>query len=123
MALQQQLPDGSLRLRWVRADAIGINDDSFAHSLLLTPERVQAWAPASAETVDDAALQPVIELAPQVFILGTGARQRFLQPRLMAQLMRAGIGIECMDNAAAARTFNLLADEGRKVLGGFLLPG
>ena len=34
-----------------------------------------------------------------------------------------GIGLEAMDNAAAGRTFNLLAAEGRRVIAAFLLPG
>ena len=41
----------------------------------------------------------------------------------MAACLTRGIGIEVMDNAAAARTFNVLATEGRRVLAAFLLPG
>ena len=41
----------------------------------------------------------------------------------MAALLTRGIGLEVMDNAAAARTFNVLANEGRRVVAGFLLPG
>jgi uncharacterized protein len=33
------------------------------------------------------------------------------------------VGIEVMDNAAAARTYNLLAGEGRRVLAAFILGG
>ncbi|HRN60556.1 MAG TPA: MTH938/NDUFAF3 family protein, partial [Chiayiivirga sp.] len=32
-----------------------------------------------------------------------------------------GIGLEAMDSAAAARTFNLLAGEGRRVVAAFLI--
>ena len=32
-----------------------------------------------------------------------------------------GIGLETMTNAAAARTFNVLASEGRRVVAGFVL--
>ena len=41
----------------------------------------------------------------------------------MAAFLRRGIGIEAMDNAAAARTFNLLAAEGRRVVAVFLVDG
>jgi uncharacterized protein len=40
----------------------------------------------------------------------------------MAGFLRRNIGIEVMDNAAAARTYNLLASEGRRVIAGFILP-
>ena len=42
---------------------------------------------------------------------------------VLAQFLRRGIGLETMDNAAAARTFNVLAGEGRNVVAMFLLPG
>lgn len=123
MSFQQQLPDGSLRVRWVRADAIAVNTSEYTRSLLLSPERVHAeWPPVSLETIDAAALDQLLELHPQVVIVGTGSRQRFLPPALQARLLSRGIGVECMDNSAAARTYNLLADEGREVVVAFLLP-
>jgi uncharacterized protein len=36
-------------------------------------------------------------------------------------LLRSGIGVEVMDNRAAARTYNLLAAEGRRAVAAFLL--
>jgi RNA-binding protein len=53
---------------------------------------------------------------------GTGARQAFPAAAFMAGFLRRNIGIEVMDNAAAARTYNLLADEGRRVVAAFILP-
>ena len=86
------------------------------------PDRIEPWPPATFDAIDEAALQPIIARAPQVVLLGSGARQRFLPARLQALLMQQGIGVESMDNAAAARTYNLLAQEGRKVLAAFVLP-
>ena len=51
----------------------------------------------------------------RVLLLGTGARQRFPSPRLAAELAALGIGVEVMDSAAACRTYNVLAAEGRQV--------
>jgi uncharacterized protein len=56
-------------------------------------------------------------------LLGTGPRQRFPSAAVMAAMLTRGVGMEVMDNAAAARTFNVLATEGRTVVGAFLLPG
>ena len=55
-------------------------------------------------------------------LLGTGARQRFPHPRLYRMLIDAGIGVEVMDSAAAARTYNIIAAEGRRVAAALLLP-
>ena len=53
--------------------------------------------------------------SPDVVILGTGAKQRFIHPRLTAALTMRRIGVECMDSQAACRTYNILMGEGRKV--------
>ena len=54
-------------------------------------------------------------------LLGTGERQVFPSAAVMAACLTCGIGIEVMGNAAAARTFNVLAGEGRRVVAGFIL--
>jgi uncharacterized protein len=64
----------------------------------------------------------VLDLQPEVVLLGTGVRQQFPPAAFMAGFLRKGIGIEVMDNAAAARTYDLLASEGRRVVAAFILP-
>ena len=54
-------------------------------------------------------------------LFGTGDRLRFLHPSVTAPLMARGIGIETMDTAAACRTYNFLAGEGRRVLAALLV--
>lgn len=55
-------------------------------------------------------------------LVGTGERQRLAPPALMAAFLTRGVGLEAMDSAAAARTFNLLAGEGRpEVVAAFLI--
>lgn len=54
--------------------------------------------------------------APEVMLVGTGARQRLLHPSVYAPLTRLGIGVEAMDTQAAARTYNILMAEGRRVV-------
>jgi uncharacterized protein len=67
-------------------------------------------------------LDPLLALAPELVVLGTGAVQVFPPAEVMAACLTRGIGIEIMDNAAAARTFNVLAGEGRRVVAGFVIP-
>uniref|UniRef100_UPI00334183DC Mth938-like domain-containing protein n=1 Tax=Castellaniella defragrans TaxID=75697 RepID=UPI00334183DC len=60
--------------------------------------------------------------APEVILIGTGARQTFLSPAVTGALLALGIGIEIMTTQAAARTYNILMSEERRVLA-LLLPG
>lgn len=53
--------------------------------------------------------------APDILLIGTGEKQVFIPPQILAPLLSARIGIECMDSQAAARTYNVLMSEGRNV--------
>lgn len=63
---------------------------------------------------DIAALQALIPETDVIFI-GTGAEIAHLPSGLRAQLEEAGVGVEAMASPAAARTYNVLLSEGRRV--------
>lgn len=63
------------------------------------------------------------ETKPELVIFGSGNKIRFPHPKLIAALMQARIGVETMDTPAACRTYNILAGEGRHVVGAFLIEG
>jgi uncharacterized protein len=95
---------------------VEINAVRFSHSLLVLPETAPvAWPPTSFDSLSVDHFAQIGATAPDVVILGTGARQRFVHPKLIAALTERRIGVECMDNQAACRTYNILMGEGRKV--------
>ena len=53
------------------------------------------------------------ENRPEVIIIGTGAKQQFMHPKIAAALSTYGVGLECMNTASACRTLVLLQGEGR----------
>ena len=63
----------------------------------------------------------MLSLRPELVIFGSGARHRFVPAALLRGLIERGIGVETMDTAAACRTYNVLASEGRAVLAVLLL--
>lgn len=69
----------------------------------------------------DNAPQALPDNAPEVLLLGTGQRQYLLPPSLTVELLRLRIGVEVMDTPAAARTYNILMSEGRRVVAALLL--
>ncbi len=87
-------------------------------SLLIIDDIPLAWAPRSLEALTVAHFAPVFE-APagiaEFVLLGTGAAQS-LPPRAVREAVAAaGLGFEFMATDAAARTYNLLASEGRRL--------
>jgi uncharacterized protein len=95
---------------------VEINAQRFNHSLIVLPEIApKAWHVTAFEQLTEEHFAQILADSPDVVILGTGARQRFVHPRLTAALAMRRIGVECMDNPAACRTYNILMGEGRKV--------
>ena len=61
------------------------------------------------------------ELGAELIIFGSGRRIRFPQPAWLQPLMARRTGVETMDTAAACRTYNILASEGRHVVAALLI--
>lgn len=101
---------------------VTINQAVYRRSLIVTPVRVIAdWPPQDAAALVAAHFAPIRELAPEVVILGTGARARFPRPAHVRVLIEANIGLEVMDTGAACRTYNILMQDGRRVLAALLM--
>jgi uncharacterized protein len=95
---------------------VEINAVRFTQSLVVLPEVAPVvWPPASFDALTQEHFAEIDATLPDVVILGTGKRQRFVHPKLTAALTARRIGVECMDNQAACRTYNILMAEGRKV--------
>jgi len=109
-----------------RADpaAVTVIDRTLHRSVLLSADQAIEDFPARlVGDIDAAAIDRILALRPEVVLLGTGARAVFPAQSVLAAFLKRGIGLETMDNAAAARTFNVLVGEGRKAVALFLLPG
>ncbi|EIM01945.1 MULTISPECIES: Mth938-like domain-containing protein [Rhodanobacter] len=122
MDLSLERPEGYIYVRRVGARGITLIDREITRSFLLAPDRaVEDWPVTAVEALDAGHVEAVLALRPELVVLGTGERQAFPAAAFMAGFLRKGIGIEVMDNAAAARTYNLLAGEGRRVIAAFIL--
>lgn len=123
MQLTQDKPEGYLFVRHCTPGAITIVDRVLTRSFLLAPDRVvEDWPVTEASEFDVAAAETIATLDPEVVLLGTGERQVFPPREAIVTLLRRRIGVEVMDNAAASRTYNLLASEGRRAVVAFMLP-
>jgi uncharacterized protein len=98
------------------ASGVEINAERFNYSLTVMPERPpRAWPVARFEDLTAAHFEEIASDKPDVVVLGTGERQRFVHPKLVASLSALHVGVDCMDSQAACRTYNVLMGEGRKV--------
>jgi len=109
-------------LRGVAREGVLLNERLLSSSFILSANQlIESWAVSEAAPLQAGDLEPLLALDPELIIVGTGARLQFPAPAVQAHALSRGIGIEFMDNAAAARTFNLLASESRRVVAGFVV--
>ena len=96
---------------------VEINQTPYAHAVLLSSDgAISAWPGESFDGLVAADFDQMVELKPELILIGTGSRQRFPKPELLKSLISAKIGFEIMDSQAACRTYNILVGEGRQVL-------
>lgn len=122
MQLNHELPDYTYTLRAADGRSAKVNDRVLEASFLLAPnELIDTWKINDPGALAPEDMAPLLALNPELILLGTGERQVFPSAAVMAACLTRGVGIEVMGNAAAARTFNVLAAEGRRVVAGFVL--
>lgn len=122
MHISLENPDYRYICRGVSPAGVLVNNLALRASFILAPNQLlENWALRDMSRLAAEHWQPVIALQPSLFILGTGETQIFPEPKHLAFFLQQGIGFEVMNNAAAARTFNILANEGRNVVAGFVV--
>jgi uncharacterized protein len=96
---------------------VEINQTPYAHAVLLSSDgAISAWPAQSFDSLESSHFAQMVELKPELILIGTGSKQRFPKPELLKPLILAKIGFEIMDSQAACRTYNILVGEGRQVL-------
>ena len=123
MQLHFERPDYTWALRGADGTHVLVNDRAIHRSCVVSPDTLlEDWPVTDARAMQPADLDPLLALQPELVLLGTGASQVFPPAVVLAACLGRGIGLEVMTNAAAARTYSVLAGEGRRVVAGFLLP-
>jgi uncharacterized protein len=96
---------------------VEINKTPHAHAVVLSSDgAISEWSAQSFEDLEAHHFSQLVDLKPELILIGTGKRQRFPKPELLKALISAKIGFEIMDSQAACRTYNILVGEGRQVL-------
>jgi uncharacterized protein len=99
-------------LNWVE-----INQERHHSSLIMTPNQLLLeWPVKSIKDLKENSFEAIESLNIEIILLGTGNSQEHLEPRLLEHFSKKNIAVESMNNQSACRTYNILANEERKVL-------
>ena len=122
MKFQPDTAEGVNTITRCEPGLVRVGADNHSQSVLVPWQgAVQPWGPARVAQLTAAHFELALSLQPELVIFGSGPRLQFIAPTLYRSLIERRIGIETMDTAAACRTFNVLASEGRRVLAALLL--
>lgn len=103
-------------IRSVDADGIRIGENLYESTIALTVDAVlENPVDKAVGELAEEDFAELLDASPEVIVLGTGATNIFPPRELVFAMARRGVGFEVMDTGAAARTYNVLAGEGRQV--------
>jgi uncharacterized protein len=98
------------------ADFVEINKQRHTSNLIVMADKlILDWAATDFASLTEAHFAQIVDLKPEVVLLGTGEKHQFLHPKIIQKLTENGIPLECMTTAAACRTYNILMSEDRNV--------
>ncbi|MFT4058281.1 MAG: Mth938-like domain-containing protein [Legionella sp.] len=101
---------------------IQINSVVYEQSLIVSKEEIfTELTIKNIQNIDENYLQQLLQLKPEVIIIGHKNTGKFPPMSIIEQLAQQHIGIECMSIGAACRTYNVLLSEDRCVVAGFIL--
>jgi uncharacterized protein len=87
-------------------------------SILILDDELHSWPVASLAQLGPDDIAPVLAAGlsrVEFLLLGVGPRVAPPPPALRKALQDAGLGLEVMDTATAARVYNVLVSEGRRL--------
>jgi uncharacterized protein len=94
-----------------------VASERFEDSIIILPDSVHKFEHSDIESATQKHLEPILSNAEdiEVLIVGCGKATEFLNAEIEKLLRSKKISIEYMDTGAAARTYNILLTEERKV--------
>ncbi|WP_119165491.1 Mth938-like domain-containing protein [Algihabitans albus] len=115
--LTSSLPEGRQLVEGYGPGRFTVAGQLHEGALLLTMNETSAWAVGSHDEITLESLAFILDKSPsyEVLLIGTGAKSVLLPKALRSAIREKGPVAECMGTGAAARTFNLLQTEGRRV--------
>lgn len=122
MLLAEDNNSSHYQIRAYQSGEIVINDSTYKNSLIITPSTLMThWEPKTINDINPESLQPLIEINPDIILLGTG--DHFVSPpqQQLSPLYQAGLSVDIMSTGTACRTFIALSSENRNVAAALLI--
>lgn len=122
MILSEDKSNATYQIKSISPGKIVVNSETYTNSIIISAEKlISPWAPKNSSDITDADLLQLLELKPEIILIGTGENSVILPAKKLAPLLEKQFHVECMNTKAACRTYTILISEGRKVAAGLIL--
>ena len=122
MKIEFDRRDGTFLIASYAASWVRIGDVRYESPCVVTPNAIYPeLLPVHIDGLEVCHFEALLSLSPQIVLLGTGERQRFIDFSYQALLASHGIGLEIMTTGAACRSYNVLVGEHRAVIAALFL--
>jgi len=122
MQLTEDFNTATYQIQSATDNRITINGTAHECSLIISQNKlIVPWGPSDVTTLTDEALLALLTCKPDIILLGTGKKSIILSHQKLAVLLERQFHVECMNTAAACRTYTVLSAENRNVVAGLLL--
>lgn len=123
MQLELEKPDTPIYVKHYQKGQISLPEKTYTHSLIFTPDRLinDNWPVTDCGNLNLESLALMLDSAYEVFLLGSGNVPAIPSQAVIQAFARIGKTLDFMDSSAACRTFNILANEGRRVIAGIIV--
>jgi uncharacterized protein len=116
-SLQKDQPGGIITIAGFSGVGFRIGPTRLPGGVIVWPEGAEEWSPPALALLAATDLAAIDKAKPPIDLLIVGSGARLARPgrALIAAMAARHVAVEAMDSRAAARTYNLLAGEGRRV--------
>lgn len=102
-------------------NSLTIQGETYTDSIILSPnDGPVTWNIENPQQLQPLDLAPLLRLNPEVLLIGQGDSFKATDSGLIATLIQAQVGYEFMTAEAACRSYNLLANDYRRVVLGLV---
>jgi len=123
MDLTQDFSNSEFTITGYQRDQILINNEPYSKSLIVCPDKlITTWAVHHVRELNKASLSTILDLHPEIVLIGTGEKVIFPSGEIIAWFAQQNIGLEAMSTTSACRTYGILVSEGRRVAAAFIFP-
>jgi uncharacterized protein len=121
MKLTLDANPGVNRIRSYSNDEVRVGERVLTRSCIIASDSLVAdWRPTSLTDLTESDLEALFATQPELVLLGTAGTHRFAPVPIRGAFVKRGVALETMELGAACRTFNILAQEGRRVTAALL---